>query len=196
MPRFVISPQGAVWTSRDLDEGGEDRTGQDRTGGRMKRGESVGKRNEVPVMMVESASETIRTTPSNQNGVSSLSSQSDGGGERTEQGRGKREGRKGRGGEHQYCPIIEEGERGGSGEGGRERKTKSGVIGPEEGEVEKTAHCLPRRLFIYGGEMRRRGGPVCFVLAVNNGPQSVLTDYSNICPPSLPRPVFSSRFLA
>uniref|UniRef100_A0A3Q2UP67 Forkhead box P4 n=1 Tax=Fundulus heteroclitus TaxID=8078 RepID=A0A3Q2UP67_FUNHE len=33
-------------------------------------------------MMVESASETIRTTPSNQNGVSSLSSQSDGGGGR------------------------------------------------------------------------------------------------------------------
>lgn len=33
-------------------------------------------------MMVESASETIRTTPSNQNGVSSLSSQSDGGGVR------------------------------------------------------------------------------------------------------------------
>ncbi|RXN06544.1 forkhead box P4 isoform X1 [Labeo rohita] len=32
------------------------------------------------VMMVESATETIRTTPSNQNGVSSLSSQSDGGG--------------------------------------------------------------------------------------------------------------------
>uniref|UniRef100_A0A673KYK8 Forkhead box protein P4-like n=1 Tax=Sinocyclocheilus rhinocerous TaxID=307959 RepID=A0A673KYK8_9TELE len=31
-------------------------------------------------MMVESATETIRTTPSNQNGVSSLSSQSDGGG--------------------------------------------------------------------------------------------------------------------
>ena len=30
------------------------------------------------------------------------------------------------------------------------------------------------------GEMRRRGGPVCFVLAVNNGPQSVLMDYSNI----------------
>ena len=37
---------------------------------------------QVPVMMVESASETIRTTPSNQNGVSSLSSQSDGGGGR------------------------------------------------------------------------------------------------------------------
>uniref|UniRef100_A0A8C5G5X7 Fork-head domain-containing protein n=1 Tax=Gouania willdenowi TaxID=441366 RepID=A0A8C5G5X7_GOUWI len=33
-------------------------------------------------MMVESASETIRTAPSNQNGVSSLSSQSDGGGGR------------------------------------------------------------------------------------------------------------------
>uniref|UniRef100_A0A3P8V3R1 Forkhead box P4 n=1 Tax=Cynoglossus semilaevis TaxID=244447 RepID=A0A3P8V3R1_CYNSE len=33
-------------------------------------------------MMVESASETIRTTPSNQNGVSSLTSQSDGGGGR------------------------------------------------------------------------------------------------------------------
>uniref|UniRef100_A0A3Q2Y106 Forkhead box P4 n=1 Tax=Hippocampus comes TaxID=109280 RepID=A0A3Q2Y106_HIPCM len=33
-------------------------------------------------MMVESASETIRTTPSSQNGVSSLSSQSDGGGGR------------------------------------------------------------------------------------------------------------------
>uniref|UniRef100_A0A674MZR8 Forkhead box P4 n=1 Tax=Takifugu rubripes TaxID=31033 RepID=A0A674MZR8_TAKRU len=33
-------------------------------------------------MMVESASETIRTTPSNQNGISSLSSQSDGGGGR------------------------------------------------------------------------------------------------------------------
>uniref|UniRef100_A0A8D3DFW6 Forkhead box P4 n=1 Tax=Scophthalmus maximus TaxID=52904 RepID=A0A8D3DFW6_SCOMX len=33
-------------------------------------------------MMVESASETIRTTPSNQNGVSSLNSQSDGGGGR------------------------------------------------------------------------------------------------------------------
>ncbi|XP_077059420.1 forkhead box protein P4 isoform X7 [Siphateles boraxobius] len=32
------------------------------------------------VMMVESATETIRTTPSSQNGVSSLSSQSDGGG--------------------------------------------------------------------------------------------------------------------
>lgn len=55
--------------------------------------------------------------------------------ERTEQERGKREGRKGRGGEHQYCPIIEEGEREEAGrEGG---KTKSGVIGPEEGEVEK-----------------------------------------------------------
>lgn len=39
-------------------------------------------RSQVPVMMVESASETIRTTPSNQNGVSSLSSQSDGGGGR------------------------------------------------------------------------------------------------------------------
>lgn len=37
---------------------------------------------QVPVMMVESASETIRTTPSNQNGVSSLTSQSDGGGGR------------------------------------------------------------------------------------------------------------------
>lgn len=37
---------------------------------------------QVPVMMVESASETIRTTPSNQNGISSLSSQSDGGGGR------------------------------------------------------------------------------------------------------------------
>ncbi|KAF0035103.1 hypothetical protein F2P81_012861, partial [Scophthalmus maximus] len=37
---------------------------------------------QVPVMMVESASETIRTTPSNQNGVSSLNSQSDGGGGR------------------------------------------------------------------------------------------------------------------
>lgn len=36
----------------------------------------------VPVMMVESASETIRTTPSNQNGISSLGSQSDGGGGR------------------------------------------------------------------------------------------------------------------
>ena len=36
----------------------------------------------VPVMMVESASETIRTTPSNQNGISSLSSQSDSGGGR------------------------------------------------------------------------------------------------------------------
>ncbi|TRY86963.1 hypothetical protein DNTS_011980 [Danionella cerebrum] len=35
---------------------------------------------ECHVMMVESATETIRTTPSNQNGVSSLSSQSDGGG--------------------------------------------------------------------------------------------------------------------
>uniref|UniRef100_A0A674BL51 Forkhead box P2 n=1 Tax=Salmo trutta TaxID=8032 RepID=A0A674BL51_SALTR len=33
-------------------------------------------------MMVESASETTRTTPSNQNGVSSLSSHSDGGGGR------------------------------------------------------------------------------------------------------------------
>ncbi|KAL0978465.1 hypothetical protein UPYG_G00170790 [Umbra pygmaea] len=39
-------------------------------------------KNRCHVMMVESASETIRTTPSNQNGVSSLSSQSDGGGGR------------------------------------------------------------------------------------------------------------------
>ncbi|KAK1901599.1 Forkhead box protein P4, partial [Dissostichus eleginoides] len=68
-------------------------------------------------MMVESASETIRTAPSNQNGVSS---QSDGGGERTEQERGKREGIKGRGGEDQFCPIIE-----GRGEGGRENKERS-----------------------------------------------------------------------
>lgn len=37
----------------------------------------------------------------------------------------------------------------------------------------------PRAVYLRG-EMRRRAGPVCFVLAVNNGPQSVLMDYSNI----------------
>lgn len=54
-------------------------------------------------------------------------------GEREE--RGKREGRKGRGGEDQFCPIIEEREEGGR--EGEEGKTKSGVTGREEGEVEK-----------------------------------------------------------
>lgn len=54
----------------------------------------------------------------------------------------------------------------------------------------RTAHCLPRGLFIYGGRRRT----VCFVLAVNNGPQSALMDYSNIWypPVSLPHPLTPS----
>lgn len=37
----------------------------------------------------------------------------------------------------------------------------------------------PRAVYLRG-ETRRGAEPVCFVLAVNNGPQSVLMDYSNI----------------
>lgn len=38
----------------------------------------------------------------------------------------------------------------------------------------------PGAVYLRGEMRRRRMGPVCFVLAVNNGPQSVLMDYSNI----------------
>ncbi|TWW61609.1 Forkhead box protein P4 [Takifugu flavidus] len=107
---FVISPRGAVGPRRGLEEarrrwrdrewrgGGKISAGEGEEGGGAEESTSVGFRAEkrltpleaieqllcapVPVMMVESASETIRTTPSNQNGISSLSSQSDGGGGR------------------------------------------------------------------------------------------------------------------
>lgn len=38
----------------------------------------------------------------------------------------------------------------------------------------------PGAVYLRGEMRRRRTGRVCFVLAVNNGPQSVLMDYSNI----------------
>lgn len=56
----------------------------------------------------------------------------------------------------------------------------------------------PGAVYLRGGGMRRRAGPVCFVLAVNNGPQSVLMDYSNIWypPVSLSLSLLLSLFLS